>query len=233
MKVLFEMGNIGPRILIIDDETQIRRFLRVVLTGHGYVVKDVRTGKEGLDAITIFVPALVILDLGLPDINGLEVVRQLREWSKVPVIVLSVKEQETDKISALDAGADDYVTKPFAMGELLARIRAAMRHIIVDGEQPVLQFEDLTIDLAHRRITINDKEFKLTQTEYEIVRNLAINAGKVMTHRSLLRAVWGPAYEMNVQYLRVYIGQIRRKLESDPSRPRHIMTEPGVGYRLI
>jgi len=233
MKVLFEMGNIGPRILIIDDEIPICWFLRVVLTSHGYVVKDVRTGKEGLDAITIFVPALVILDLGLPDINGLEVVRQLREWSKVPVIVLSVKEQETDKISALDAGADDYVTKPFAMGELLARIRAAMRHNVVDGEQPVLQFEDLTIDLAHRRITIDDKEFKLTQTEYEIVRNLAINAGKVMTHKSLLRAVWGPAYEMNVQYLRVYIGQIRRKLERDPSRPRHIITEPGVGYRLL
>ena len=227
------MGNIGTRILIIDDETQIRRFLRVALTSHGYVVKDVGTGKEGLDEIAMFAPDLVILDLGLPDIDGLEVVRQLREWSKVPVIILSVKEQETDKISALDFGADDYVTKPFAMGELLARIRAAMRHIAGDKEQPVMQFEDLRIDLVHRRITVDDHEIKLTQTEYEIVRNLAINAGKVLTHRSLLRTVWGPSYEKEVQYLRVYIGQIRRKLEHDPSRPRHIMTEPGVGYRLL
>ena len=227
------MGDIGPRILIIDDETQIRRFLRVALTSHGYVVKGVGTGKEGLDEIAMFAPDLVILDLGLPDLDGLEVVRQLREWSKVPVIILSVKEQETDKISALDFGADDYVTKPFAMGELLARIRAAMRHIAGDKEQPVMQFEDLSIDLVHRRITVEDQEIKLTQTEYEIVKNLAINAGKVLTHRSLLRTVWGPSYEKEVQYLRVYIGQIRRKLEHDPSRPRHIMTEPGVGYRLL
>ena len=227
------MGNIGPRILIIDDETQIRRFLRVTLTGHGYVVKDVGTGQEGLDAVAMFSPDLVILDLGLPDIDGLEVVRQLREWSKVPVIILSVKEQETDKITALDAGADDYVTKPFAMGELLARIRAAMRHVAGDEEQPVLQFKDLSIDLVHRRISIDDNEIKLTLTEYEILRNLAINAGKVMTHSSLLRTVWGPSHEKEVQYLRVYIGQIRRKLERDPSRPRHIITEPGLGYRLL
>lgn len=227
------MENKGPRILIIDDETQIRRFLRVTLTGHGYVVKDVGTGKEGLDVIAKFSPDLVVLDLGLPDIDGLDVVRQLREWSKVPVIILSVKEQETDKIAALDAGADDYVTKPFGMGELLARIRAAMRHIAGADEQPVLQFDDLIIDLIHRRITVDDNEIKLTLTEYEIVKNLAINAGKVITHRALLRTVWGPSYENEVQYLRVYIGQIRRKLERDPSRPRHMITEPGVGYRLL
>lgn len=227
------MENNGPRILIIDDETQIRRFLRVTLTSHGYVVKDVGTGKEGLDTIAMFSPVLVILDLGLPDIDGLDVIRQLREWSKVPVIILSVKEQESDKIAALDSGADDYVTKPFAMGELLARIRAAMRHIAGDEEQPVLQFKDLSIDLVHRRISIDENEIKLTQTEYEIVKNLGINAGKVMTHRSLLRAVWGPSFEKEVQYLRVYIAQIRRKLEQDPSRPKHIITEPGVGYRLL
>ena len=227
------MENKGPRILIIDDETQIRRFLRVALTGHGYIVKEVGTGKAGLDVVAKFSPDLIILDLGLPDIDGLDVVRQLREWSKVPVIILSVKEQETDKITALDAGADDYVTKPFAMGELLARIRAAMRHNVGEEEQPVLQFEDLSIDLIYRRITVDDNEIKLTLTEYEIVKNLAINAGKVITHRSLLRAVWGPSYEKEVQYLRVYIGQIRRKLERDPSRPRHIITEPGVGYRLL
>lgn len=227
------MENKGPRILIIDDETQIRRFLRVALTSHGYVVNDVGTGKEGLDAVAVFSPDLVVLDLGLPDMDGLEVVHQLREWSKVPVIILSVKEQENDKITALDSGADDYVTKPFGMGELLARIRAAMRHIGGEEQQPILLFKDLAIDLVHRRITIEDNEIKLTLTEYEIVKNLAINAGKVMTHRSLLRAVWGPSYESEVQYLRVYIGQIRRKLERDPSRPRHIITEPGVGYRLL
>jgi len=229
----FEMENKGPRILIIDDETQIRRFLRVALTSHGYVVKDVGTGQEGLDVVAKFSPDLVVLDLGLPDIDGLDVVRQLREWSKVPVIILSVKEQETDKITVLDAGADDYVTKPFAMGELLARIRAAMRHIVGTDEQPVLRFDDLSIDLAHRRITVADNEIKLTPTEYEIVKNLAINAGKVITHRALLRTVWGPSYENEVQYLRVYVGQIRRKLERDPSRPRHMITEPGVGYRLL
>jgi two-component system KDP operon response regulator KdpE len=227
------MENKGPRILIIDDETPIRRFLRVALTGHGYVVKEVGTGKAGLDVVAKFSPDLIILDLGLPDIDGLDVVRQLREWSKVPVIILSVKEQETDKITALDAGADDYVTKPFAMGELLARIRAAMRHNVGEEEQPVLQFEDLSIDLIYRRITVDDNEIKLTLTEYEIVKNLAINAGKVITHRALLRTVWGPSYENEVQYLRVYIGQIRRKLERDPSRPKHIITEPGVGYRLL
>lgn len=229
----YKMENKGPRILIIDDETQIRRFLRVALTEHGYVVKEVATGKAGLDVVAKFCPDLVILDLGLPDIDGLDVVRQLREWSKVPVIILSVKEQETDKITALDAGADDYVTKPFAMGELLARIRTAMRHNVGDEEQPVLQFEDLSIDLIYRRITVDNNEIKLTLTEYEIVKNLAINAGKVITHRVLLRTVWGPSYENEVQYLRVYIGQLRRKLEHDPSRPKHIITEPGVGYRLL
>jgi len=227
------MENKGLRILIIDDETQIRRFLRVALTGNGYIVKDVGTGKEGLDVVAKFSPDLVILDLGLPDIDGLDVVHQLREWSKVPVIILSVKEQETDKITALDSGADDYVTKPFAMGELLARMRAAMRHNAGDQEQSVLQFKDLSIDIEYRRISIDDNEVKLTLTEYEIVKNLAVNAGKVITHRMLLRAVWGPSYENEVQYLRVYISQIRHKLEHDPSRPKHIITEPGVGYRLL
>jgi len=227
------MENKGPRILIVDDERQIRRFLRVTLSEHGYVVKDVGTGKAGFDVISKFSPDLVVLDLGLPDIDGLDAVRQLREWSKVPVIILSVKDQETDKIAALDAGADDYVTKPFGMGELLARIRAAMRHIVETDDQPALHFDDLIIDLVHRRITVADKEIKFTLTEYEIVKNLAIYVGKVITHRALLRTVWGPSYENEVQYLRVYISQIRHKLERDPSRPRHIITEPGVGYRLL
>lgn len=227
------MENKAQRILIIDDEKQIRRFLRVALTSHGYVVKDVETGKEGLDAVAMFSPDLVILDLGLPDLDGQDIVLQLREWSKVPIIVLSVKEQEIDKITALDSGADDYVTKPFAMGELLARMRAAMRHNTGEGEQPILQFNDLSIDFVHRRISIDDNEIKLTLTEYEIVKNLAVNAGKVITHKMLLRSVWGPSYENDVQYLRVYISQIRHKLERNPSRPRHIITEPGVGYRLL
>ncbi|MCB8816073.1 response regulator [Desulfosporosinus shakirovi] len=227
------MENKGQRILIVDDDTQIRRFLRVALTSHGYVVKDAKTGREGLEAVAMFSPDLVVLDIGLPDIDGLDVVRQLREWTKVPIIILSVKEQEGEKIMALDLGADDYVTKPFGMGELLARIRAAIRHTMGVEEQPVLNFEDLTLDLVHRRVTRDDIEIKLTLTEYEIVRNLAINAGKVITHSYLLRTVWGSSYEKEVQYLRVYIGQIRRKLERDPSRPRHIITEPGVGYRLL
>jgi len=228
-----KMENKGPRIVIIDDEIQIRRFLRIALTSHGYVVKDVGTGSEGLNAVAMFSPDLVVLDLGLPDIDGLEVVRQLREWTKVPIIILSVKEQENDKITALDFGANDYVTKPFGMGELLARIRAAMRHTVGVEEQPVLQFDDLTLDLVHRRISRDNNEIKLTLTEYEIVKYLAINAGKVITHKALLHTVWGTAYEKEVQYLRVYIGQIRRKLELDPSRPRHIITESGVGYRLL
>ncbi|MDA8222054.1 response regulator [Desulfosporosinus sp.] len=227
------MENKGQRILIVDDDTQIRRFLRVALTSHGYVVKDAKTGREGLEAVAMFSPDLVVLDIGLPDIDGLDVVRQFREWTKVPIIILSVKEQEGDKIMALDLGADDYVTKPFGMGELLARIRAAMRHTMGVEEQPILHFEDLTLDLVHRRVTRDDHEIKLTLTEYEIIRNLEINAGKVITHSYLLRTVWGPSYEKEVQYLRVYIGQIRRKLERDPSRPRHIITEPGVGYRLL
>lgn len=227
------MENKGQRILIIDDDTQIRRFLRVALTSHGYIVKDAKTGREGLEAVVMFSPDLVVLDLGLPDLDGLDVVRQLREWTRVPIIILSAKEQESDKITALDSGADDYVTKPFGMGELLARIRAAMRHIVGIEEQPILHFEDLTLDLLHRRVSRDDHEIKLTLTEYEIVKNLAINAGKVLTHSYLLRTVWGPSYEKEVQYLRVYIGQIRRKLERDPSRPRHIITEPGVGYRLL
>lgn len=227
------MENKGQRILIIDDDTQIRRLLRVALVSHGYDVKDARTGREGLETVAMFSPDLVILDLGLPDLDGLDVVRLLREWAKVPIIILSVKEQESDKIAALDLGANDYVTKPFGMGELLARIRAAMRHTVGIEEQPVLHFEDLTLDLLHRRVTRDDHEIKLTLTEYEIVKNLAINAGRVITHSYLLRSVWGPSYEKEVQYLRVYIGQIRRKLERDPSRPRHIITEPGVGYRLL
>ncbi len=223
----------GARILIVDDETQIRRLLKVALAGHGYEVEEVAAGQEGLNRAALFRPDLVILDLGLPDVGGIEVVRRLREWSKVPVIILSVKEQEEDKVSALDAGADDYVTKPFGMGELLARIRAALRHAAGPGEEPVLEFDDLVVDMAHRHVNVGGTDVRLTPTEYDLVKTFALNAGKVLTHKYLLRTIWGPAYENDTHYLRVYIGQLRRKLESDPSRPRHIITEPGVGYRLL
>jgi two-component system, OmpR family, KDP operon response regulator KdpE len=227
------MDRKGQRILIIDDETQIRRFLRVSLTSHGYEVRDVGTGQAGLDEVVKFNPELVILDLGLPDISGIEVLSLIRDWSKIPIIILSVKEREIDKITALDNGADDYVTKPFGMGELLARMRAALRHSAGVGEEPILRFDDLVIDLPHRQIKAAGEEIKLTPIEYELMKNLALNAGKVLTHKFLLRAVWGPAYENDIQYLRVFMGQIRRKIETDPSRPRHIITEPGVGYRLL
>jgi two-component system KDP operon response regulator KdpE len=223
----------GARILIIDDEKQIRRLLKVALTGHGYELDEAVSGQDGLNKAAVFRPDLVILDLGLPDLDGLEVLRRLREWSKTPVIILSVREQENEKINALDNGADDYVTKPFGMGELLARIRAALRHAAGLGNEPVLNFGDLEIDVAQRRITVDGNVIKLTPTEYELLRNLAVYSGKVLTHRQLLRAVWGPSYENDTQYLRVYIAQLRRKIESDPSRPRHIITEPGVGYRML
>jgi two-component system KDP operon response regulator KdpE len=223
----------GARILIIDDEKQIRRLLKVALTGHGYELEEAVSGQDGLNKAAVFRPDLVILDLGLPDLDGLEVLRRLREWSKTPVIILSVREQENDKINALDNGADDYVTKPFGMGELLARIRAALRHAAGLGNEPVLNFDDLKIDVAQRRVSVDGNEIKLTPTEYELLRNLAVYSGKVLTHRQMLRAVWGPSYENDTQYLRVYIAQLRRKIENDPSRPRHIITEPGVGYRLL
>lgn len=223
----------GARILIIDDESQIRRLLKVALTGHGYEVREATNGEEGLKEVVMYRPDLIILDMGLPDLEGIEIVCRLREWSKVPVIIVSVREDESDKIGALDAGADDYVTKPFNMGELLARMRAALRHAAGAGEEPVFNFDELTIDLAHRRVKINDEEIKLSPIEYDLMKNLAVHAGKVLTHKQLLRTIWGPSYENDIHYLRVYIGQLRRKIESDPSHPMHIITEPGVGYRLL
>ena len=227
------MSNEGPKILVIDDEQQIRRMLNVALAAHGYALAEAASGKAGLVEAATFRPDLIILDLGLPDIDGTEVLSRLREWTQVPVIVLSVRERESDKIGALDAGADDYLTKPFGMGELLARIRVALRHTAGGEDQPALVFRDLTIDLAKRIVLLGSEEVKLTPTEYEILKYLALHSGRVVTHVQLLRAVWGPNHQEETHYLRVYIGQLRRKIEKDPARPFYITTEPGVGYRFV
>lgn len=223
----------ATRILVVDDEPQIRRAIRAGLHAHGFEVEQADTGESALDSIALRAPDVVILDLGLPDIQGTQVVRQVREWSTVPIIILSVRGDERDKVQALDSGADDYVTKPFGMGELLARIRVALRH--TSGQQspdPVLQFGELRIDLPRRLVTVAGREVHLTPTEFELLTELATNAGKVLTHQMLLSRVWGPESAESTHYLRVYINQLRNKLESEPTRPRFIMTEPGVGYRF-
>jgi two-component system KDP operon response regulator KdpE len=227
------MAPEGARILVIDDEHQIRRMLNVALSAHGYSLAEASSGKEGLNRASIFHPDLVVLDLGLPDLGGMEVISRLREWTQVPIIVLSVRERESDKINALDAGADDYLTKPFSMGELLARIRVAIKHFAKSEDEPVLTFHDLTIDLARRIVLLLGQEVKLTPTEYEILKYLALHSGRVITHGQLLRTVWGPNYQGETHYLRVYIGQLRRKIEKNPTQPRYIITEAGVGYRFI
>jgi len=227
------MTTKGIRILIIDDEPQIRRMLRIALTAHGYEIGEAACGETGLQQSALFRPDLIILDLGLPDLDGIDVVQNLREWTKVPILVLSVRDHEQDKIKALDLGADDYLTKPFGIGELLARIRAALRHARGSSEDPVLHFGGLIIDLAHRTVTSSKKEVKLTPIEWDILKALAINGGKVLTHKQLLNTVWGPGYEDQMHYLRVYVGQLRRKVEINPAQPCHIITEPGVGYRLL
>ncbi len=220
------------RILVVDDEPPIRRFLRAALAAHHYLIFEAANGQAALDAVITQRPDLIILDLGLPDIDGIEVTRRLREWTRVPVIVLSVREHETDKIAALDAGADDYLTKPFGVGELLARIRTALRHAARSTDEPSFTYGELSVDLARRSVTVGGEEVQLTPTEYDLLRLLVNEAGKVLTHRQLLRQVWGPGYDEELHMLRVNISNLRRKLERDPARPRYIVTEPGVGYRL-
>jgi len=226
------MASDGARILVIDDEKQIRRMLNAALTGFGYDVAEAAHGHEGLNQAAIFHPDLIILDLGLPDLDGTEVVKRLREWTPIPIIILSVREHEAEKVKALDLGADDYITKPFGMGELLARIRVALRHTAKTEDEPVLSFGELTVDLAHRRVMLKGEELKLTPTEYEILKYLALQAGRVVTHRQLLKTIWGPNYQDDTHYLRIYVGQLRRKIETDPSQPTYILTESGVGYRM-
>jgi two-component system, OmpR family, KDP operon response regulator KdpE len=227
--------NNKANIIVIEDEAQIRRFLRTALTSEGYQVAEAETGKQGLAEAATRKPDLVILDLGLPDMDGVEVIKGIREWSSVPVIILSARSQESDKISALDAGADDYLVKPFGVGELLARIRASLRHVFSAAsghEEGIFSVDKLTVDMIHRKVTVDGAEVHLTPIEYRLLTVLVRHAGKVLTHRMLLKEVWGPNYVERAHYLRIYMGILRHKLEKDPARPRFLLTEVGVGYRL-
>jgi two-component system, OmpR family, KDP operon response regulator KdpE len=226
------VSEASPRVLVVDDEASIRRFLRMSLAAHDFEVFEAATGQEALAAVVAHRPDLVILDLGLPDIEGTEVTRRLREWSKIPIIILSVREHESDKVAALDAGADDYLTKPFGIGELLARMRVAMRHTGPTADGPAFATGALCVDLARRIVTLAGQEVQLTPTEYDLLRVLVTQAGKVLTHHQLLREVWGVGYEQETHMLRVNISNLRRKIEADPTRPHYVITEPGVGYRL-
>lgn len=228
-----EQSTTKPAILIIDDEAQIRRFLQISLEASGYRVQEANNGDQGLIQAAMTHPDLIILDLGLPDQDGLDVLKRLREWTKVPIIVLSVRNNETAKIAALDNGADDYLTKPFGIGELLARIRVALRHAsthIQDSTEFVSGA--LTVDLVARTVRLHGEMIKLTSTEYALLKMFVQHAGKVLLHSHLLREIWGPGFVNETQYLRVYIAQLRRKLEEDPAKPQLLLTEPGIGYRL-
>ena len=220
-------------ILVVDDEAPIRRTLRTILETHGYCVLEAPTAADALRRVHAEGPDLVLLDLGLPDRDGIETLRELRAWSTVPVVVLSARGDEAAKVRALDLGADDYVTKPFGTGELLARLRAALRHRAHSTPTRVFESEGLRIDAAARSATLNGQAVKLSRREWDVLRVLVMDAGKVLTHRQILHKVWGPAQENQTQYLWVYIGHLRDKLEPDPGRPRYILTEPGIGYRLI
>jgi len=227
------MSAPAARILVVDDEPQLLRALATNLKARGYEVDQAATGEAALMLAASHHPDLVVLDLGLPGIDGLEVISGLRGWSSVPIVVLSVREREADKVAALDAGADDYVTKPFGMDELLARLRAALRRAApAEKEEPIVTTPDFTVDLAKKRVSRDSKEVKLTPTEWEIVEILVRSEGRLVTQRQLLKAVWGPQYEKETNYLRVYLAQIRRKLEPDPSQPRYFVTEPRIGYRF-
>ena len=219
--------------LVIDDEVQIRRLLRLTLEGNGYKVFEAATGQEGLLEAAQRRPEIILLDLGLPDLDGVTVIKRLRGWSQVPVVVLSVRDREDDKIAALDAGADDYVTKPFSTRELLARVRVAQRHAQPGTENSVFRSGKLEVDLVQRAVTVGGKEVRLTVTEYSLLALLARNAGRVMTHGQLLTQVWGPNSIEHTHYLRVYVAHLREKLERDPAKPEILITEPGVGYRLV
>ncbi len=226
--------NASPiRVLVVDDEAAIRRFLQTSLAAHGYMVLEAHNGHAALASVAANPPDVVLLDLGLPDLDGIEVTRQLRAWTSIPIIIVTVRGQETDKIAALDAGADDYLTKPFGVGELFARMRAALRRAgQPSAAEAVITIDKLVVDLARREVRMAGNEVQLTPTEIDLLRVLASHAGKVLTHRQLLHKVWGPGYEQEIHILRVNISNLRRKVEPDPARPRYIRTEPGIGYRL-
>lgn len=222
----------GIRVLVVDDERAIRRFLHASLTANGHTVFEAENGQDALNAVIAVRPDLIILDLNLPDISGVEVTRRLREWTQTPILILSVREHENDKITALDAGADDYLTKPFSVGELMARLRVALRHTTPAPENPIFISGELKVDLTRRVVSVAGQEVQLTPTEYDLLKLLVTHAGKVLTHHQLLRQVWGVGYDEETHLLRVNISNLRRKIEVDPTRPAHILTEPGVGYRL-
>ena len=226
------MSESRPRVLVVDDEPAIRRFLHAILSAHGYEVFESDDGPGALVDVSAHRPDVILLDLGLPGMDGVEVTQRLREWSAIPIIVISVRGAEGDKIAALDAGADDYLTKPFGSGELLARVRAALRRTTQPAGEPLFTSDDLVVDLGRRRVSRAGQEVTLTPTEYDLLRVLVSHAGNVLTHHQLLRAVWGVGYDDELHMLRVNISNLRRKLEPDPARPHYILTEPGVGYRL-
>ncbi len=229
------MSSDGPLVLVVEDEPQMRRFIRASLNSHGYRVIEAERAGEVVALMTSHNPALVLLDLGLPDGDGIDVTTRLREWSRVPIIVISARGREDDKVAALDAGADDYLTKPFGVNELLARMRVALRHAERgDGSTSpqVLVFGDLTVDLARREVAKGSEPVHLTPIEYKLLVLFAQHAGKVLTHRQILKEVWGPAYATQTHYVRVHMAELRKKVEADPSRPKLLITEPGVGYRL-
>ncbi len=229
------MSQPAPLVLLIEDEPEMRRFLRATLESHEFRLVEAATGREGMAHATGQNPDVILLDLGLPDGDGIDLTRRMREWSSTPIIVLSARGKEQDKIAALDAGADDYLTKPFGVGELLARLRVALRHAAraADGrDEPMFASGDLRVDLANRLVFLGDTEIHLTPTEYKLLTTLVRHAGKVLTHRMLLKEVWGPNVVEHTHYVHVYMTQLRHKVERDPTRPRHLLTEPGVGYRL-
>jgi two-component system KDP operon response regulator KdpE len=229
------MSKIEPVIIVIEDDPAIRRFLRTGLNSHGFMIFTAETGKQGIIETGVRKPDLVILDLGLPDMEGVEVIKAIREWSTIPIIVLSARSSEQHKIDALDAGADDYLTKPFGIGELLARIRVAIRHSLRSSEQvvgDVFTSENLKVDLINRLVSLDNQEVHLTPIQYRLLTVLVKHAGKVLTHKQILKEVWGPSYQENAHYLRIYMSQLRQKLEIDPTQPKLLLTESGVGYRL-
>jgi two-component system, OmpR family, KDP operon response regulator KdpE len=222
----------GLHVLIIDDEVQIRRFLRISLEANGYHIIEVGSGQDGITKAAQHRPDMIILDMGLPDMDGMDVLKRLREWTETPVIVLSVRESDRDKVNALDAGADDYLTKPFSTEELLARMRVALRHNRTEAEAQIFKSGDLEVDLTKRLVSVRGEAIKLTPTEYALLRLMIKHVGKVLTHQQILREVWGSEYVNETHYLRVYFAQLRQKIEQDPTMPKLLLTEAGVGYRL-